>query len=169
MHQIICPHCKQAFTIDEAGYADIVRRVRNDEFAAELHERLAAAEREKVTAIELATAKLSAELKDAAASKDAKIERLKAALKSTEVEKELAVKKAVEEVSKGHDDEADVLVEAAAKKDAEIERLKGEIKTAEVAKQLALKEATASIAKERDDLARDLKARDGSSPARNWC
>ena len=27
-HEIKCPHCGESFTIDEAGYADIVQQVR---------------------------------------------------------------------------------------------------------------------------------------------
>ena len=40
MHDINCPHCGKAFKIDEAGYADILKQVRNDEFEQQLHERL---------------------------------------------------------------------------------------------------------------------------------
>lgn len=29
MHEIICPHCSKAFKIDEAGYADILKQVRD--------------------------------------------------------------------------------------------------------------------------------------------
>ena len=29
MHEIICPHCGKAFKIDEAGYADILKQVRD--------------------------------------------------------------------------------------------------------------------------------------------
>ena len=29
MNEIICPHCKKAFTIDEAGYADSLKQVHN--------------------------------------------------------------------------------------------------------------------------------------------
>lgn len=32
MHEIICPNCGKAFTIDEAGYADILKQVRDGEF-----------------------------------------------------------------------------------------------------------------------------------------
>ena len=32
MHEIICPHCSKAFKIDEAGYADILKQVRDGEF-----------------------------------------------------------------------------------------------------------------------------------------
>lgn len=40
MHEIICPHCGKAFKIDEAGYADILKQVRDSKFEQELHERL---------------------------------------------------------------------------------------------------------------------------------
>ena len=36
MHEIQCPHCGKAFTIDEAGYAAIVQQVRDREFNQEL-------------------------------------------------------------------------------------------------------------------------------------
>ena len=32
MHEIICPHCEKAFKIDEAGYADILKQVRDSDF-----------------------------------------------------------------------------------------------------------------------------------------
>ena len=51
VNEIICPHCKKAFTIDEAGFADIVQQVRNHEFNKELHERLALLEKEKENAL----------------------------------------------------------------------------------------------------------------------
>jgi len=40
MHEIKCPHCGKAFTIDEAGYADILNQVRTKEFNEEIHEKL---------------------------------------------------------------------------------------------------------------------------------
>jgi hypothetical protein len=51
MHEIICPHCQKAFKIDEAGYAEILKQVRDSEFDEQLHERLLLAEQEKLTAI----------------------------------------------------------------------------------------------------------------------
>jgi hypothetical protein len=54
MNEIVCPHCKKAFKIDEAGFADIQKQVRDHEFEAELHERLAIAERDKISAVKLA-------------------------------------------------------------------------------------------------------------------
>ena len=34
MHEIVCPHCGKAFKIDEAGYADILKQVRDSDFSA---------------------------------------------------------------------------------------------------------------------------------------
>ena len=51
MNEIICPHCGKAFKVDETGYADILKQVRDKEFDAQLHERLELAE--KVCAVEL--------------------------------------------------------------------------------------------------------------------
>jgi len=34
MNEIICPNCKKAFKIDDAGFADIIAQVRNSEFEA---------------------------------------------------------------------------------------------------------------------------------------
>jgi hypothetical protein len=53
MHEIICPHCGKAFKIDEAGYADILKQVRDADFEKQLHERLELAERDKQNAVEL--------------------------------------------------------------------------------------------------------------------
>jgi len=40
MNEIICPHCQKVFKVDEAGFADIVKQVRNHEFEKEINERL---------------------------------------------------------------------------------------------------------------------------------
>ena len=69
MHEIKCPHCGRAFKIDEAGYAEILRQVRDGRFEQELHERLELAERDKQSALELAQAKAAAQLQQAAAAK----------------------------------------------------------------------------------------------------
>ena len=64
MHDIICPHCSKAFKVDEAGYADILKQVRDREFEQQLNKRLALAEQDKRTAIELAMAKKQSELQE---------------------------------------------------------------------------------------------------------
>ena len=51
MHEIKCPHCGKTFTIDEAGYADIAKQVRDSEFDKQLHERLELADQDKQKAL----------------------------------------------------------------------------------------------------------------------
>ncbi|MGN0035881.1 MAG: DUF2130 domain-containing protein [Bacteroidaceae bacterium] len=41
MKELICPHCKKAFVVDEADYASILSQVKNAEFDAEVQRRLA--------------------------------------------------------------------------------------------------------------------------------
>jgi hypothetical protein len=104
MHEIKCPHCGKAFNVDEAGYAEILRQVRDEAFDKALHERLELAEQEKKAAIELAEAKVTGELKDDVARKNAEIERLKAELDKADVTGRLALKEALGEVEKERDD-----------------------------------------------------------------
>jgi hypothetical protein len=146
MHEIKCPNCGKTFNLDETGYADILNQVRNDEFDKALRERLALAEQDKRSAIELAEAKVTSNLEKETAKRDAEIQRLKTEL---QVATEL-----VEATVKGK------FQEEIAGKAAEIARLKEALNTADVAKQLALKEALGEVEKERDDLKRDLAAMD---------
>ena len=94
-NEIRCPSCDTAFTIDEAGYADIVRQVHGVEFDKALNERLAIAEREKLSELELAVSKVKAEMQSASFEKDNLITELKTSLKSSETEKELAIAEAL--------------------------------------------------------------------------
>ena len=59
MNEIICPNCKKAFKVDEAGFADILKQVRDRKFEEELKSRiesevkLAKAEQSAAALIEL--------------------------------------------------------------------------------------------------------------------
>ena len=141
MHEIICPHCNKAFKIDEAGYADILKQVRDSEFEQQLRERLELAEKEKKSAIELAKSEVVREMQKTMADKDVEIQALKANLTRGEVEKELAINEALNDVS-----------EVAAKKDTEIQDLKAKLESSKVIQQLAVTEAVSGIEKERDEL-----------------
>ncbi len=103
MHDIICPHCGKAFKIDEAGYADILKQVRDSEFEQQLHDRLELAEQDKRNAVELAETKVASELQKAAAAKDVEIQDLKAKLDAGEVARKLAVAEALSAVEKERD------------------------------------------------------------------
>lgn len=38
MNKIKCPSCQKAFKVDEAGFADIVKQIRDHELETALHE-----------------------------------------------------------------------------------------------------------------------------------
>jgi len=103
MHEIICPHCNKAFKIDETGYADILKQVRDNEFEQQLHERLELAEKEKKNAVELAKSKVGSEMQKTAANKDAEIQELRAKLDTGEIAQKLAVTEALRTVEKERD------------------------------------------------------------------
>ena len=103
MHDVICPHCSKAFKIDETGYADILKQIRDREFDEQLHKRLAIAEQEKRTAVELAKAQLSTALEREIAKKDQTIERYKSTIESSELARKLAISEAVKTISSERD------------------------------------------------------------------
>lgn len=174
MKDIICPHCHKAFKVDEAGYADILKQVRNSEFEEQLHQRLELAEKEKVNALELAKEKAGSEMQKAAAAKEAEIQELKARLDKGEESRKLAVAEAMAAVEKERDKLAAKLAqakqetqasaqmaelkrskdlqEATANKEAEIQSLKNKLESNELNQKLAIKEALEIVQKERDTL-----------------
>jgi hypothetical protein len=179
MHEIICPHCGKAFKIDEAGYADILKQVRDGDFEKQLHERLELAEQDKRNAVELAQAKAAGELQKASAAKDAQIQELKAKLETGQVAQKLAVSEALSGLEKERDGLASELQQAkhdkeaasklakakllnelqtsAAAKDAEIQGLKAKLDASELAQKLAVTEAVNVVEKERDELKSGLE------------
>ena len=147
MHEIICPHCKKAFKIDEAGYADILKQVRDKDFELQLHKRLELAEQEKLNAVELAKVRLTGDLERAGAAKDAEIQRLQARLESIEVAQQLALTQAVNSVEKERDELQNSLAQARLEKDLAAQSLKDKYET-------QLKDRDDAI-----DRLRDMKAR----------
>ncbi|MFT6389228.1 MAG: hypothetical protein ACJAUP_002618, partial [Cellvibrionaceae bacterium] len=179
MHEIICPHCTKAFKIDEAGYADILKQVRDGEFEQQLHERLELAEKDKLNAVELAKSKVGSEMQKAAAAKDAEIQALKAKVDSGEVTKKLAVTEALGKVEKERNalageleqakrdkqaatELADAklakeLQETSATKDKEIQYLKNKLDTTQLEQKVEITGAVSLVEKERDKFKNDLK------------
>ena len=153
MHEIICPHCHKAFKIDEAGYADILKQVRDGDFEKQLHERLELAEREKRDAIALAEANVTNALQKAAAAKDTEIQALANELAQARSSSQAAAQLAEAKL-------AHALQAEAAKKDTEIQALQAKLEASETARQLAVtmavNEAVGVVARERDDLKNDL-------------
>lgn len=135
MNEIICPSCKKAFKVDEAGFANILKQVRDHQFEEELQNRLELAEKDKESAVRLAEANIRNSLQEKLAEKD----------------KELTALKTESKLS---------LAESLSEKEAEITKLKAKIENAEVEKKLAITEAMQKIEKERDNLASCLQSKE---------
>ena len=135
MQDIKCPHCGKAFKVDEAGFADILKQVRDSQFEKEIHERLEIAEKEKANAVKLVESNLKNTLQEALAKKDKELADLK-----SEKDRDFANK--------------------LAKKQSEIAEIKSQLDKAEIEKKLSVTEAVNAIEKERDRLANDLKSKE---------
>ena len=157
MHEIICPHCKKAFKVDEAGYADILKQVRDSEFEEQLHERLELAEKDKQNAIELAKNAVSSDMQKIAAAKDAEIQELKAKLDAGEVTQKLAVTEALSMVEKERDTLAYELEQAKQDKQAALKLAEEKLSANDVAQKLAITEAVSKVEKEREALKNSLR------------
>ena len=132
MQDIKCPHCGKVFKVDEAGFADILKQVRDHQFEKELHERLELAEKEKANAVQLAESKFQNTLQGELAKKDKELAELKA-----EKDRNLA--------------------ERLAKKESELSEMKSKLDKAELQQKLTVTEAVKTIEKERDNLVNELK------------
>ncbi len=112
MNEIICPHCEKAFKIDEAGYADILKQIRNKEFDKEIHEKLAAAEQEKKSALSLAEAENETKRLKLVADKETEIADLKSKIEKSELQKQISesdLRKSLEDQIKDRDNQIERL------------------------------------------------------------
>jgi hypothetical protein len=132
MNDIICPNCKKVFKVDEAGFADIIKQVRDHQFDEELQKVLKMKENEKDNTLKLAEANFKTYVQDIVAKKDLELSQYK-----VNVQKEV--------------------YEKLTKKEADIAELKAKIEKAELDKQLSVSEAVKMIEKERDALANEIK------------
>jgi hypothetical protein len=121
--EIKCPHCSKTFSLDDAGYADILKQVRDGAFESQLHERFELFEKDKAAALDLAKAEASLT-----------IQNLQAKLDAAEADKKLALTEAIASVERERDD------------------LKAKVNQAALAQQVAITAATSKVEKERDAL-----------------
>ena len=76
MQEIRCPHCGKMFQVDEAGYAAIVKQVRDKEFRRELQEREEKFLTDKQTAVELALSAEREKFQKDSAESELKLQKL---------------------------------------------------------------------------------------------
>ncbi len=104
MQEIKCPNCGEIFAVDESGYAQIVRQVRDKEFEKEIRQREKDLEQIRDGELKLARMEQKQEFDRALSAKDAElferdktIEQLRERLSGSETQKELAISRAVQE------------------------------------------------------------------------
>ena len=130
-----CPNCKEVFKVDDSVYSNIVKQVRDQQFQEEVSNRLAIAENEKTSAVEIAEQKLINNYQKQLADKQREIEVLTQKSKSE-------------------------LIQELSKKDEAINSLEATLDKIDAEKQLELSNAVKSIEKERDQLVNNLNAKD---------
>ena len=135
MKDIVCPKCQSVFNLDQAGFAEIVKQVRNKEFEQDLKERLDAAENEKKAALALA----NAELKNQYEAQLSQKEQENAVLK-VEIENKVR--------------------ESLLEKEKQLVELQAKLQAAETEKSLAVTQAISQLEKERDALKNTLTTKD---------
>jgi len=124
MNEIICPSCKKTFKVDEAGFAEILKQVRDHQFEKELGSRLNLAEKEKSEALKLKEVQVENSFKDLISKKEKELSEFKSKLDNAQTKTQLAVTEAKMEVEKERDN------------------LKSQLKTKEVESQLLEKSLT---------------------------
>ena len=135
MNEIICTNCNKAFKVDKAGYADIVKQVRDHEYDQDIKDRMQLAEKEKQNAVALAESNLKSAIQSEISKKDQEIAELKAISEKN-------------------------LISTISSKDAEIASLKAKIDKSELEKEASVTQAVTKVEKERDELKSNLKTKD---------
>lgn len=175
MKDIKCPNCGKDFKIDEAGFTDILKQVRDDQFEKELSERLDMAEKEKQNALSLTKSNFENVLQKELSKKDKEILEFKSAinrnfteklakkeseifemrskLNNAEMDKKLSITETIKKIEENN-------TKLLLKKEKEISDMELKINNLEKDKELAVTKALSSIEKERDQLNNELKIKE---------
>lgn len=155
MQEIKCPKCGEVFVVDESGYANIVKQVRDKEFAKELQKREEELKEAQQKDLDLVRLEQKNQLDKALSAKDSelseknkKIQELEACIKNNEISRNLAVSEAVnakeKEISQKNDEINALKADYIAKnmeQDKEIAKLQAQLANGENEKKMAVSEA----------------------------
>ncbi|TDW11053.1 hypothetical protein EDD63_1541 [Breznakia blatticola] len=147
MHNIQCPHCHKTFALDDAGYADILKQVKDKEFTQELHEKLEQLEKQHQQDLDLANEKAKGTLRQELSKKEQELLDLQSKIDASAQEKELAVHKAQQEMQ-----------EQIANQQAKISELQAKSEALDKEKEYAIKDALSDKDKELLELKNKLHA-----------
>ena len=156
MHEIKCPHCHTAFTINEASYADILNQVRTQEFQAEVHERLAQAQAQAKSELAAQQAQDKQQYSQTLAQKEAQIAELAHQLANHEKDNQLALANLSGSLKSELAEKARQITELQAQNQALAQRMTLE-------RELAIREAVSAKERELSALAAQLQLRDSEN------
>ena len=156
-NEIKCPHCGEAFTVDESGYAAILNQVRDQEFQREVDARVSLAEKSREQEVALAVTKAEEALRAQIAERDGELVNLKAQLSVQQQQASMETQIAVQRAQAAAKD-AQVAVER------ERDDLRGKVERArdemEAQKTRAEAELARAQAEAQAQLAEKLRAKD---------
>lgn len=169
MSEIKCPHCGQLFTVDEDGYAALVRQVRDEEFRRELAAQAERIEEAAAARQQAALAQEQAQAAERLAGKDREIDALKAEARAASDAAALDAARQQAAADQAVAAERAEAQRAAAERDARIAELaaalEGRDKAAAAERDLAVQQAVTELSdkaaaaeRARDDLARQMEA-----------
>ena len=144
MQEIKCPKCGEVFQVDEAGYAAIVKQVRDKEFQRELAERQQQFLLDKENSVRLAQAEADNKLQDSLRAKDNTIANLYAKMKALEAKAELDKAGLNAQLASKQSEQQLAVQDAVASKNLEIAQLKADLAAGEQALSLAVQKAVSA-------------------------
>jgi len=145
LKKIKCPSCQEAFEIDEAGYAQILKQVRDDEFERLVQDHRAVSERELAASLEVSKSQAASQLVAVENQKNIEIQALQSQLEKDQAARELSIEKAL---SGAQEEKSEVI----AKLQGEINELKILVSISASEQRLAVTAAKSEAAKEKSQL-----------------
>ena len=149
MNEIRCPHCGKVFQVDESGYAQLLKQVRDAEFERDMAERERLLDAAHKSAVQAAETRVRAEGERALAERDGKIAQLQAQLERKDDAVSLARATAEREAAERAAKQAQELQGRLAERDAKIAALEQQLAsqnaTAKAEQALAVTTATAEV------------------------
>ncbi len=127
MNTIKCPKCHEVFQVDEAGYAAIVKQVRDKEFSKDLNNIEAQFKTEKENAVQLAKMEAEKDFNDKLSKKDEEIAKLKAEITTEQITKKSAIKETEAEKDKQIAELQNKLESYGKDKEIEINKIKNQM------------------------------------------
>lgn len=142
MKKLVCPNCHEPFEVDQQGYADLVKQVRDEQFNKELKRQEDLAKKERESAVQQAVAQTESRMNLAAGEKERMLMK-----EVSDKEAELVTLKSQQENEK---------LKIQRELEKQIDTLRAKIDLDSKDKQLEIKEAVEAAIKERDQLQSQL-------------